>query len=294
VLGRQKILLTLLASAEAPLTRTLLVKLAFLLREETEVGTDATFYAFVPYHYGPFSFVLYRELEALTQQSYILEQGERLSLADPMAGEVRRLAADLRPVVRASIQHIVSRYGSRRPSTLLRDVYARYPWYATKSQRDDLLPPELPPLPAARPLVYTVGYERASVDAFFDKLLQTGIQGIADIRANPISRKYGFARVSLEKIATHLGLTYHGFPQLGIPSRERAALGAYATYQELLDRYESKMLPLQAAKIAELSRIMERKPTALLCVEADVRCCHRSRLAKAVARETGLAIEHLS
>jgi uncharacterized protein (DUF488 family) len=294
MLGRQKIILALLDNAAKPLSRTMFVKLSFLLQAETEVGKGSAFYDFVPYQFGPFSFVLYREIETLKQQSYVVEDDDKFSVAKPMAGEVRRMIGDLPTSVRSSVGHIASRYGSKAQKTLVRDVYARYPWYATKSELKDMLPPTMPPLPSAPPAVYTVGYERISVDAFFDQLLHAGIRGIADVRANPISRKYGFARTSLSGIAAKLGLAYRHFPQLGIPSEARSALGGYSSYQTLLDRYESEMLPKQSAGVAELSRIVEREPTALLCVEADVRCCHRSRLAKAVARETGLKVEHLS
>lgn len=294
MLRRQKIILALLDSAAKPLSRTMFVKLSFLLRAETEVGEDSTFYDFVPYQFGPFSFVLYREIEALKHQSYVVENDEKLALAKPMAGEARRLIGDLPISVRSSVGLIASRHSSKAQRALVQDVYARYPWYATKSELADLLPATLPPLPSASPAVYTVGYERTSVDAFFDRLLRAGIRGIADVRANPISRKYGFARTSLSGIAAKLGLAYRQFPKLGIPSEERSGLAGFSTYQTLLDRYEREMLPKQSAEVAELSRIVEREPTALLCVEADIHWCHRTRLAKAVARETGLAIQHLT
>ncbi|MFH1108308.1 MAG: DUF488 family protein [Planctomycetota bacterium] len=231
MLARQKIVLALLDSAAKPLSRTMFVKLSFLLRAETDVGEDSAFYDFVPYQFGPFSFVLYREFEALKQQSYVVEDHDRFSLAKPMAGEVRRLIGDLPTSVRSSVGHIASRYASKTQRALVRDVYARYPWYATKSELVDLLPPTMPPLPTASLAVFTVGYERISVDALFDRLLHAGIRGIADVRANPISRKYGFARTSLSGIAAKLGLAYRHFPQLGIPSEERSALGGYSSYQ---------------------------------------------------------------
>ena len=114
------------------------------------------------------------------------------------------------------------------------------------------------------------------------------------MRANPVSRKYGFARTSLSGIATKLGLAYRHFPQLGIPSHLRSHLSGFSTYQRLLDRYEKELVPKHIAGITELSDVVRAEPTALLCFEADVRCCHRSRLAEAVARETGLKVMHLS
>ncbi|MHC4695499.1 MAG: hypothetical protein ACYTFA_02020 [Planctomycetota bacterium] len=206
MLKRQKIILALLQSAAKPLSRTMFVKLSFLLRAETKIGTDATFYDFVPYQFGPFSFALYREIEALERQSYLVQDDDRLSLAKCLVRETRALVEELPRSVRSSVRHVTSRYASRTQKALVRDVYARYPWYATKSELTDLLPATMPQLPSAPPGVYTVGYEGVSVDAFFDRLLHAGIRGIADVRANPVSRKYGFARTSLSGISVKLGL----------------------------------------------------------------------------------------
>lgn len=45
MLRRQKTLLALLDGVQKPMSPTVFVKLSFLLREETEVHDDATFYA---------------------------------------------------------------------------------------------------------------------------------------------------------------------------------------------------------------------------------------------------------
>jgi uncharacterized protein (DUF488 family) len=293
MLRRQKILLALLDEAARPVSLTVFVKLSFLLRAETEVRDDSTFYAFVPYRFGPFSFALYRELDALRGQSYLTNDDNSIGLDRSLAGETRRKIAELPDSVRSAVRNITSRYASIHQKALLRDVYARFPWYATKSELTDLLPPAMPRASPARPAVYTAGYERESVDGFFDRILRAGIRGIADVRANPVSRKYGFARSSLSGIAGKLGIDYRHHPQLGIPSAERATLTGLASYQRLLDRYESQMLPRQTTALAALCEVLREKPTALLCVEHDVRCCHRSRLANAVAAETGLPVKHL-
>lgn len=293
MLRRQKIILALLDSAANRLSQTVFVKLSFLLRKETPVGDDTTYYDFVPYRYGPFSFALFRELEALIQQSYVVQDNHGLRLAGSMLRETRELINDLPVSVQSNVRCITSRYASKRQRTLLREIYSRYPWYATQSELTDLLPQDMPPSPSTPMAVYTVGYEGKSVDGFFDGLLRVGIRGIADVRANPVSRKYGFARSSLSGIATKLGIGYLHFPQLGIPGTGRAHLTGFSAYQRLLDRYETEMLPSQPAGVDELAQRILMEPTALLCFEKDVRYCHRSRLAKAVARKIKLSVNHL-
>lgn len=293
MLRRQKILLALLDSFSRPLSPTVFVKLCFLLREETEIRDDGTFYGFVPYRFGPFSFALYRELDGLGRQSYVTKDDQRVRLDPSSADESRRITGTLPSSVRSAVRSITSRYGAMQQRALVRDVYARFPWYATRSEMTELLPAAMAQVPVATPAVYTAGYERNSVDEFFDRMLRAGIRMIADVRANPVSRKYGFARSSLSGIAAKLGVGYKHLPRLGILSNERAALNGFASYQRLLERYEHHMLPGQPGPVAELCELVRNQPTALLCVEHDVRCCHRSRLAKAVAIRTGLPITHL-
>ena len=177
-----------------------------------------------------------------------------------------------------------------KQSELVADVYARYPWYATRS--------ELSAGHGGRPrsvrkAVLTVGYEGKSVDAFFDGLLQEGVEVLIDVRANPVSRKYGFSKKSLHSIAEKLGMDYRHLPRVGIPGSSRAHLDSYASYQRLLKRYETRMLPELEQDVADIAKLMKRRLSALMCVEEDVRCCHRSRLADAVARSNGLEVRHL-
>lgn len=293
MLRRQRILLALLDSVRRPLSLTSFVKLSFLLREETEVREDSTFYAFVPYRFGPFSFALYRELEGLSRQSYVMKDEKHVRLGQSSAGERGWIVDELPAAVRSAVQFVASRYGTVNQKALVREVYARFPWYATKSELTDLLPAKMPALPVAKSAVYTAGYERSSVDEFFDHLLRAGIRMIADVRSHPISRKYGFARSSLSGIAAKLEIGYKHLPRLGVPSSERAALRGFESYQRLLDRYEHHMLPAQTDSLIELCKLVQSQPTVLLCVEYDVRCCHRSRLAKAVAARTGLPVTNL-
>lgn len=293
MLKRQKIMLALLDCADHSLSHTAFVKLSFLLREETEIGKDSTYYGFVPYRFGPFSFALYRELDALACQSYIEKDEHSIRVHPSMADAVKGKIQELPSGFLAAVRSIVGRYGSKPQKSLLRDVYKRYPWYATKSELTDLVPATVSPRSPAFLAVYTAGYERNSVDGFFDRLLRAGIQHIADVRANPVSRKYGFARSSLSAIAGKLGMGYRHLPQLGIPSAQRASLSGFASYQRLMELYEDEILPRQRAAIAKLAQDVQDEPTVLVCVEHDVRCCHRSRLAEAVARKANLSVKHL-
>ena len=188
---------------------------------------------------------------------------------------------------------VLERYGGMKHRNLLRHVYERYPWFASRSQLTDLRQETAPNLVTEARAIYTVGYEGRSVDSFFNGLLRAGVLQILDVRANPMSRKYGFARRSMSEISAKLGIGYKHMPSLGIPREFRKELSDFDSYQRLLDRYESEMLPERRREIEQVSSEVQDTPSAFLCMEKDTQCCHRSRLAKAVSLSNGLPIVHL-
>lgn len=292
LLTRQKIILAILVEAEHSLTRTVLVKLAFLLRHEC-LTADQSFYDFVPYRFGPFSFALYRELTALHRDGYVAEQDGRVALVARNQALTEAKVNELPRSSRLGVSRIVSKYAGMDQAELLRGVYERYPWYALKSELENILPASLPDDVTAPPAVYTVGYEGKSVDAFFNHLLQAGMKLIVDVRANPASRKYGFSKRALSEISSKLGLAYRHLPELGVPGEERAELTDFASYQKLLDQYAQTTLSQRKREIQQLGVLMSSAPSVLLCFEKDTRCCHRTRLAGAIAAASNLEVLHL-
>ena len=293
MLTRQKIVLSLLKQARRPLSPTVFVKLVFLLREETDLKMDGSFYSFIPYNFGPFSFTLYRELGSLRQNGYVTAEEERVALCGRTLDLAEKQVKELPESIRSAVADILTRYGTMNQTALIREVYSRYPWFALNSKLPERSFASVEPPKEARCAVYTVGYEGLSVDAFFNSLLKRGIHVVVDVRANPVSRKYGFSRLRLGEFCQKLGLQYRHMPTLGIPSVARTGLNSFASYQRLLNGYDEAMLPERVAEVQDLGSLMQRLPSVLVCVEKDVQCCHRSRLAEAVARETGLEVVHL-
>jgi hypothetical protein len=229
--ARQKVLVALLLHALGRPTRTQLMKWLFLLRQETSFYRDSTFYDFVPYHYGPFSFDAYRELDALAQCGFIGPSG--LGIPPHMRGQAAQLEASLAPDARRAVRQTLRRYGNLQTSNLLDLVYHHYPWYASRSRRP--LPgrhplPGAPPKQALAPCaVYTIGYQGKSVDAFLNQLLLSGIKTLVDVRGNPVSRKYGFSSRSLAQLLRHVGISYAQFPGPGVDAAFRKSVGSRLT-----------------------------------------------------------------
>ena len=292
MLRRQRILLSMLREAGRPVRRTPLVELAFLLSRETDIPARLPFYDFLPYRYGPFSFLLYRELQALAAAGHV--ENREGGLTASRSGVASSWSPGERALDPAShaVPHVLARYGGLSRSSLIDYVYRRYPWYASRSTADNRA---AVPSVADRPAelrVYTIGYAGRSVDALFDELLRLGIAAIADVRANPISRKYGLSKGRLAGIATRLGMTYVHAGALGIPSARRRGSGP-GDRVALLDEYEREILPRRAGDVAALADMFRRTPSVLLCAEADPAECHRTRLAKALSAEAGLAVQAL-
>jgi len=286
MMNRERVVLHALHLARKPVEKLALVKLLFLVRRETAVGDAIPFYDFVPYQYGPFSFVLYNDLRRLGKAGLVRETKDTVELAPESESQEAFLA--LKKTVRDAVTGILSQYGELSSEKVMEYVYDRYPWFASRSK---LRPPvETKPAPVA---AYTVGYEGRSLDAFMDCLLHSGIRRIVDVRRNAYSMKYGFSRGVLGPTAEKCGMDYIHVPEVGIASDKRQDLKTRADYDRLLDRYESELLPSREAGVLRVGELLAEKPSALLCYEADPTLCHRGRLATTVARQAALQVVHL-
>jgi hypothetical protein len=289
MLRRQRTILKLLSVADGGVSATQLQKYIFLLRQETLFADDSTFYEFLPYKFGPYSFAAQREIETLTAYGYIQSANSSHNITD--LGEAEALKADVDTT--HAVRAIVSNYGTKPLRILLTDVYKRYPWFATKSDLVNLIPAGVKTQVAAPPAVYTIGYENCSVDGFLNKLIQAGIHRIIDVRANPVSRKYGFARSALTSLSTKMGLCYSHFPGLGISSIKRKEATTESDFVKLFSYYERDVLPSRPVEIAHVAELMKATPSVLVCMEKEAADCHRSRLATRIACLTDLGLVHL-
>lgn len=280
---RQKVVLALLLEHGSIPTKTQLMKWLFLLREETELQRDPSFYDFVPYRYGPFSFQAYRDLADLTK-SGLLESTEAPTISDEAEREASLHASSLAPETKDAIQSILGFYGGLSTSSLVRKVYSKYPWFRPRAPEKR---------GSADIAVYTAGYEGRSIDAFLRRLLEVGILRILDVRNKPFSRKYGFSGRAMARVGSQLGLEYFHFPELGIGSERRKRLTTHRDYETLLNAYQRDLASMYLIEQERVSRLLQEVPSVLVCFEADVRYCHRSRLAEALAPHVGAEIVHL-
>lgn len=287
MLKRHKVLIgTILEAPKAP-TRTELMKWLFLLKNETVLSQEQSFYDFVPYKYGPFSFTVFRDLRKLAHFGYW--NGKGYAISTHFIEDVREAFRSLPFKFRDAVWQITRRYGHLSQNTLLSQVYEKYPLFATRSELVNT--PKV--FVQKKKAIYTAGYEGESIEFFLQKLLGAGIERVIDVRSNPLARKYGFSKKSLKRLSGKLDIEYIHIPDLGIPSSYRKSLNTFEDYQKLMEEYDNYILPKATHARREASSLLQERPSALVCYEADIRCCHRNRLANALSSDTGIEVVHL-
>ncbi|MDT8389820.1 MAG: DUF488 family protein [Lentisphaeria bacterium] len=287
--SREQVILRLLKMRGGKVGRLDLIKLLFLTRENLDIKARKTFYGFVPYKYGPYSFAAGYDLDKLRDRGYLSFPDDRtVALTDVGYAEDRRMKSA--PLIQ-SMAFTDMRTRGLNTDGLLDKVYRSYPWFTLNTVRLGWHPPERP---VAEPAVYTVGYEGVQIDDFLDRLLRVGIKQLIDVRKNPVARRYGFHRSTLAALCHHIGVDYLHLPVFGITSEMRQNLDSDAAYDSLFRKYRQDVLPPLIAEIQELALSMTEKPSALMCAEENPRHCHRTHLAAVVAENTGMAVRDIT
>ncbi len=292
---RQRLLIGLLDSLDGPISNLDFQKLLFLYCQESDSNS---LYEFVPYQFGAFSFTSYADRRKLVERGLLVDEDSRWQLTP----NGRRIANESHD---AGIAYFAYRHRTLRGDALVAETYRRFPYYAIRSEiADRVLRTDAATqrsVNAARPktkrgTLFTIGYERRSLEGYLNLLLQSGITLLCDVRRNAVSRKYGFSKSTLSNACHGVGIRYEHLPELGIGTDRRRALGSMADYRRLLQEYEQRVLPQQFDAVAVIRRwIQSGECVALTCYERDSEYCHRGRVAKEIERQadTRLFVSHL-
>ncbi len=124
------------------------------------------------------------------------------------------------------------------------------------------------------------GYEGQSVEDLLAFTRRNGVRTVVDVRLNAISRKVGFSKRQLQARLASAGVDYVHLPALGNPkdNREGFASPESASGQQAHARFIRDVLEVAEARGAldKVTELTTDGPVAILCFEADERCCHRS------------------
>jgi hypothetical protein len=290
---RQRLLLQLLSALGGSAKKLDFQKVLFLYCQEPESNKP---FDFVPYKYGAFSFTSYADQRKLIAHGLIEDDEQQWKLTSK-ASEV--IEQDM--ILSAFVESL----GSIRGDDLVADTYRRFPFYATRSEiAHRVLKGETEALNRikaekskadSQPL-QTIGYEGHSLESYLNALLRAGVTLLCDVRRNPMSRKYGFAKSTLSNACNGVGIRYEHLPELGIPSDQRQDLQTQADYDALFAEYEREWLPKQTESLKIVQGWMEAgERVALTCFEHLPHQCHRHCVAEALEAQSknGLAARHL-
>jgi uncharacterized protein (DUF488 family) len=142
-------------------------------------------------------------------------------------------------------------------------------------------------------IVFTASYEGRTLDDFLAALKSHGIRTLADVREMPISRKRGFAKSALSTALADEGITYHHLRALGCPKPIRDAYRQDKDWARYTEAFMAH-LRQQQPSVDALATLCVEAPTALLCFEADFNRCHRTYVARAVVRQAGGLVHHIT
>ena len=141
--------------------------------------------------------------------------------------------------------------------------------------------------------MFTIGYERHSVESLIESLNDNDIEILVDVRQNPWSRKVGFSKVRLGDALTAAGIVYLHRPDLGTPPQIRTIYKRSGSILEALAEYD-RHISRNSDIILGLAKTSKGKRVCLLCLETDHNMCHRGIIARKLCEITKWQPVHLT
>ena len=281
-------------------SRTDFQKLLFLFCQQQHEANSYVPYSFVPYKYGAFSYESYADRRRLTNHGFLKAGDDAWAIT--ASG---RSAASKCELGLEALDSFVPVWSSLTGNSLVIETYKRFPYFATRSEiidqmlhNDQKLKTKIKRCRPKKnvPGLITLGYEGRSIDAYLDLLYKNGVTVLCDVRKNPISRKYGFSKKTLQTSCEDFDIRYEHLPQLGIESQERQNLKSPADYELLFNKYRKKTLTKQLETINTINAwISQGECVALTCYELQHNFCHRHCVAEAMELENkkNLKVRHV-
>lgn len=274
---RRKILLALIQSFGGRVANTDFQKYLFLLNG----STSRVYYNFVPYKYGCFSFQSYSDKRALMKTN-VLENNDDAWVINDDIDYISYLSNS----DRNALKNIKKTYSSLRGDELIKYIYRKYPYYATRSELVDklLLQEEVERVNEQRNSeltvkLFTLGYENRDVDEFINELLRNNIHLLCDVRKNPVSMKHGFSKNQIKSACKKFDIDYVHIPELGIESEKRKTAAINGNYKHLFNEYVDDVSKNRVEHVVRVLELLsEYKRVVLVCFEYNPSDCHRSRI----------------
>lgn len=283
---RRKLILALFDVFGGKLMKINLQKVLFLITKRQNKPA----YDFIPFKYGCFSFSANADLTAMVKHGFVTEDEQSFTKKDKQPYLNTLNEADQRLV-----NQVYALFRNHDADGLMTYTYIQYPYYAIYSTTASrlLTDDQLKKVENARPVsdktvLYTIGYEGISLEAYLNKLVKNDVKVLVDVRNNPLSQKYGFSKSLLSACCNKLGIEYIHFAEVGIHSGERKELNEQLDYDNLFESYRINTLPRTIDTQEQiLTLLREKHRIALTCFEANICQCHRKHLSEAIMKLPG-------
>ena len=144
-------------------------------------------------------------------------------------------------------------------------------------------------------MVFTIGYQEATLDAVQGTLAAAGVALLVDVRAVAASRRPGFSKRQLAAGMATAGIDYLHLRGLGTPADGRLAArsGRHADMRRIFEAHLATD-PAQE-EFAELVRLVTSgQPLCLLCFERHADHCHRRILTERLTERLGARVVDLA
>lgn len=130
--------------------------------------------------------------------------------------------------------------------------------------------------------LFTIGYEKAPLDAFLATLEANGVRQLLDVRDVAFSRNFRYSKAPLARALEAQGIRYVHLSSLGAPKTLRKELDEHGDVSRFLVAVR-EVLAGRPEALDEGLALVTAAPTALLCRERDAKECHRSVVAALLA-----------
>lgn len=257
MLSRRKVLLALLEKYENLTGAELHRLLASLAQLQSNPS-----YEFVHLPSGPHSFTLAFDLDILEREGKIARQKSSWIKTDP-----ENYFGLLKKEERKSIEALLRGEQSHGFSDL--------------NSAETVNQCAGAQVPAGTPVLFTIGYEGKSLEAYLGLLMDCQVKVLCDVRRNAFSMKWGFSKHQLQSACEKVGIMYVHIPELGIESEDRKNAALHEARGKLFSDYRKLTLPARRDHMERVIELLEAHGrVALTCFEADHCDCHRGILSE--------------
>jgi uncharacterized protein (DUF488 family) len=142
-------------------------------------------------------------------------------------------------------------------------------------------------------MLFTIGYEKATLDHFIGTLQKAGVSILIDVRDRAQSRRKGFSKTALSEALNSHGIRYLHLKVLGDPKpgREAARAGEWAKFRKIYGEVVRQPDAIDA--LDQIVALAETSSVCLMCYERVHKECHRAIVVEQIADRLSCEAKHI-